>query len=70
MIDPVTITTTATAIAAVIFSKATEKSGEKLGQAVFNKIGQIISAVQGKFKGDENLILCFSPINCLNSNSG
>jgi hypothetical protein len=51
MIDPVTITTTATAIAAVIFNKAIEKSGENLGEAVFNKIGQIVSAVRDKFKG-------------------
>lgn len=51
MIDPATITATATAIAAVIFNKAIEKGGENLGEAVSNKIGQIISAVRDKFKG-------------------
>ena len=51
MIDPITITTTATAIAAVIFNKAIEKSGENLGGAVSNKIGQIVSAVRNKLKG-------------------
>lgn len=51
MIDPITITTTETAIAAVIFNKAIEKGGENLGEAVSNKIGQIISAVRNKFKG-------------------
>ena len=35
------ITLTATAIASLIFSKALEKGGEQLGEAVFNKIGQI-----------------------------
>ena len=44
------ITLTATAIANLIFSKALEKGGEHLGEAVFNKIGQIVSAVRDKFK--------------------
>ncbi|WP_255413976.1 hypothetical protein [Pleurocapsa sp. CCALA 161] len=40
MIDPITITTTATAIAAVIFNKAIKKSGENLGGAISKKISQ------------------------------
>jgi hypothetical protein len=50
MIDPATVTATATAIAAVIFNKAIEKGGENLGEAVSNKIGQIVSVVRNKFK--------------------
>ncbi|NJR47276.1 MAG: hypothetical protein HC775_16855 [Hyellaceae cyanobacterium CSU_1_1] len=45
MLDPATITATATAIAAVIFNKAIEKGGENLGEAAYNKIGQIVSAI-------------------------
>ena len=44
------ITLTAKAIATVIFTKALEKGSENLGEAVFNKIGQIVSAVRDKFK--------------------
>ncbi|MGL6345066.1 MAG: hypothetical protein ACRC80_38675 [Waterburya sp.] len=50
MIDPATITATATAIAAVIFNKAIEKSGENLGEAVSNKIGQLLNFVREKFQ--------------------
>ena len=50
MIDPATITATATAIAVVIFNKAIEKGGENLGEAVFNKVSQIVSTVRDKFK--------------------
>lgn len=42
MIDPSSITATATAIAAVLFNKAIKKGGEDLGEAVFRKVGQII----------------------------
>lgn len=51
MIDPATITATASAIAAVIFNKAIEKGGENLGEAVFNKASQIVSTVRDKFRG-------------------
>ena len=51
MIDPATITATATAIVAVIFNKAIEKGGENLGEAVFNKASQIVSTVRDKFRG-------------------
>jgi len=51
MIDPGTIAATANAIAAVIFNKAIEKGGENLGEAVFNKVGQIVSTVRDKLKG-------------------
>ncbi|MGB5637209.1 MAG: hypothetical protein WBM86_31105 [Waterburya sp.] len=47
--EPLSIT--ASAIATLIFSKALEKGGEQLGEAVFKKIGQIVSAVRDKFKG-------------------
>lgn len=50
MLDPATITATATAIAAVIFNKAIEKSGENLGEAVSNKIGQLLNLIREKFQ--------------------
>lgn len=50
MIDPATITATATAIAAVIFNKAIEKGGENLGEAVSNKIGELLTFVRAKFQ--------------------
>jgi hypothetical protein len=50
MIDPITITTTATAIAAVIFNKAIEKGGENLGEAVFNKNVQLLNFIRDKFQ--------------------
>lgn len=43
------ITTTATAITAIIFSKALEKGGEKLGEAVSQKIGQLLNSIRDKF---------------------
>ncbi len=36
------VTLTAGAIATLIFSKAVEKGGENLGEAVSHKIGQIV----------------------------
>lgn len=50
MIDPATITSTATAIAVIVFNKAIEKGGEDLGEAVSNKIGELLNFVKGKFK--------------------
>ena len=50
MIDPATITATATAIAAVIFNKAIEKGGENLGEAISNKVGELLNFVRTKFK--------------------
>lgn len=50
MVEPVTLTATATAIATILFNKALEKGGENLGEAVFNKISHIVSAVRDKFK--------------------
>ena len=44
------ITLTATAIATLIFSKALEKSGEQLGEAVSNKIGQLLNLIREKFQ--------------------
>ena len=51
MIEPTTIIATATAIATVVFNKAIEQSGREVGKAVTDKIGQILTAVQNKFKG-------------------
>lgn len=50
MIEPVTITATANVIATIIFNKAIEKGGENLGEAVSNKIGELLDFVGGKFK--------------------
>ena len=50
MIDPATITATVTAISAVIFNKAIEKGGENLGEAVSNKIGELLNFVRAKFQ--------------------
>ena len=44
------ITLTATAIATVIFSKALEKGGEQLGEAVSNKVGQLLNLIREKFQ--------------------
>lgn len=44
------ITLTATAIATLIFSKALETSGEKLGEAASNKIGQLLNLIHAKFQ--------------------
>lgn len=52
IIDPVTITATATAITTVIFSKAIEKSGENLGDVVSDKIGQLLHFIREKFKAE------------------
>jgi hypothetical protein len=48
--EPITITTVATAIATVIFNKAIEKGGENLGQEVSNKIGQLLHLIRDKFQ--------------------
>ena len=52
MVEPVSLTVTATAIATLIFSKAFEEGGKKLGEAVFKKIGQLVNLVTGKFKAE------------------
>lgn len=41
---------TAGAIATLIFSKALEKGGEKLGEAVSDKIGQLLNLIRDKFQ--------------------
>ncbi|HAA26707.1 MAG TPA: hypothetical protein DCE56_02280 [Cyanobacteria bacterium UBA8553] len=43
---------TTTAIASAILFKAFEKSGEKLGEAVSAKIGQLLNVIQEKFKAE------------------
>jgi hypothetical protein len=49
MLDPATITVTATAIATLIAKKALEKGGEKLGEAASQKIGELLTAIRQKF---------------------
>ena len=44
---------TASAIATLIFSKALEKGGEQLGEAVSDKIGQLLNLIREKFKAEE-----------------
>ncbi len=46
--EPVTLT--AGTIASLIFSKALEKGGEQLGEAVSDKIGQLLKVIREKFK--------------------
>ncbi len=46
--EPVELT--AAAIITLIFTKAVEKSGEKLGEAVLNKISQLVNIIRSKFK--------------------
>lgn len=49
---------TTAAIASTLVFKALEKSGEKLGEAVASKIGQLISVIREKFraKGVEGIL--------------
>lgn len=49
---------TTAAIASAFILKAFEKSGEKLGEAITNKIGQLINVVREKFraKGVEGIL--------------
>ena len=49
-LDPAHLTATTSAIAAVIFSKALEKSGEQMGEAVYQKVGQLIQSVRDQFQ--------------------
>lgn len=43
---------TTAAIASALFFKAFEKSGEKLGEAVSSKIGQLLNLIREKFKAE------------------
>ena len=49
-LNPAHITATTSAIAAVIFSKALEKGGEQMGEAVYQKVGQLIQSVREQFQ--------------------
>ncbi len=49
--EPATLT--AGAIATLIFSKAVEKGGEKLGEAVAEKISQLVKVIREKFQKEE-----------------
>ena len=44
------VTLTAGAIATLIFSKALEKGGEKLGETISDKIGQLLNFISEKFQ--------------------
>ena len=46
--DPITLT--ATAIATLIFSEALKTGGKKLGEAVSDKIGQLVNLIRAKFQ--------------------
>jgi uncharacterized protein YajQ (UPF0234 family) len=48
--EPVTITTVATAIATIFFTKVIEKPAENLGQEVSNKISQLLNLIRDKFQ--------------------
>ncbi len=41
---------TASAIATLILSKALEKDGERLGEAISDKIGQLLNLIREKFQ--------------------
>ncbi len=43
------LSVTASAIATLIFSKALEKGGEKLGETISDKIGQLLNLIREKF---------------------
>lgn len=46
--EPVTITTTATAIATILFTKVIEKPGEALAQSLWDKTQNLIGRLKGK----------------------
>lgn len=46
--EPVTLTTVATAIATIFFTKAIEKSGENLGQVLSDKTQNLVARLKGK----------------------
>jgi hypothetical protein len=46
--EPVTITTVATAIATIFFTKVIEKPGENLGQLLWDKTQNLVARLQGK----------------------
>jgi hypothetical protein len=50
---------TTTAIASTLIFKAFEKSGEKLGEVMASKVGQLINAIREKFraKGIEGILM-------------
>lgn len=47
------IITLATSITTLIFSKALEKGGEKLGEGISDKIGQLLNFIREKFQKEE-----------------
>ena len=52
MIEPVTLTATATAIATLIGNEALRKGGEKIGESAYNKIAQLLNFIREKFKAE------------------
>lgn len=50
MVDPIALTAIARAIAKIIFSKALEKSGEKLGEVGITKVSELLKIIREKFQ--------------------
>ena len=46
--EPITLTTTATAIATIFITKAIEKPGENLGQLLWDKTQNLVARLKGK----------------------
>jgi hypothetical protein len=46
--EPITLTTVATAIATIFFTKVLEKSGENLGQVLSDKTQNLVARLKGK----------------------
>jgi hypothetical protein len=56
-LDPTHIAATTSAIATIILSKAIEKSGEHIGDAVYQRIGNLINTVKEKFQQQGELTI-------------
>ena len=48
MTEPITLTTVATAIATIFFTKVIEKPGENLGQLLWDKTQNLVARLKGK----------------------
>ena len=54
-LDPAHLAATTSAIATVIFSKALEKSGEHMGDAVYQRVRGLVQTVREQFQQDGSL---------------
>jgi hypothetical protein len=52
MIEPITATL-ATSVATILFTKALEKGGENLGDAISAKVGELWAVVRSKFEAED-----------------